>query len=453
MLKTKWTLLLSLSLLVVLVGLAGGIIYWPESPSGGSNAPPEPQASTPAPSRTGAVNERNQIEIPEPAAAETEPKVLESAARSTAPVVEQGQTGNGSTAQPTRFRRDETLSSIRADEVLSRLWDINPSLELTQEDVEEIDGMLQALIAEGSAAVPGIREFLESGEDLSFDGLSEETDNFQHDSLRLALFDALREIGGPDAEAALLAELDVTGQPAEISALAQHLEALAPEGYRVEIVEAARATLEAVKNSERQKEAGQLFQVLQSYGSAGVVTALNKEAPEWGYYTKVALAGLPDGEGIPALIDLVEKRDEADSGKDIFGDEALFAVQMLAQVAVDNFDAQQAFVEQVRGDRIPEALWPRIASALAGDDQFQLEKPDVSGLVRSTLTAGSKVKPHPFNTHTIGNTVIYTQHRSAKLSRAEIDVRIELVDLLMASSRNPTAGEALKTARDLLTDE
>lgn len=313
--------------------------------------------------------------------------------------------------------------------------------------------MLQALIAERSAAIPAILDFLASGDDLSLAGLTEEGDDFRYDSLRLALFDALRNIGGPDAEAVLLGELEATGQPVEIHALAKHLEELAPEGYRVEIVEAIRATLEAVKNSELQKDAGKLFQVLQSYGNADIVTALNKDAQEWGYYAPVALAGLPNDEGVPALIDLVEKRDDSESGKDIFQDDDLFAVQMLAQVAVDNADARQAFVEQARSDRIPAEMWPRIGSALAGDDQFLLEKPEEGGLVASTAIAGSKVKPHPYNTHTIGKTVIYTQHRSAKLSRAEVDARVELVDQLIASSKDPAASEALKEARGLLTSE
>src|SRR5262249_37950705 len=67
---------------------------------------------------------------------------------------------------------------------------------------------LQQLIQQGAAGVPAIREFLEKNMDLGFG--SDGSQMLGYSSARAAMFDALRQIGGPEAGGALVGALQAT---------------------------------------------------------------------------------------------------------------------------------------------------------------------------------------------------------------------------------------------------
>jgi hypothetical protein len=58
---------------------------------------------------------------------------------------------------------------------------------------------------------------------------------------------------------------------------------------------------------------GPLFEALQKFGGPSAVPDLEQATGQWKYYATMALAQLPDGAGIPSLIQMAQ--DGAGSGK------------------------------------------------------------------------------------------------------------------------------------------
>src|SRR5206468_442210 len=116
-----------------------------------------------------------------------------------------------------------------------------PGMALTQEQTTQWKQSLGQLLQQGAAAVPAMREFLARNVDLDF-GL-EGSQVLGYSSVRTAMFDALQQIGGPEALSLMLETLQSTSDPREIALLARSLEGQAPEQYRHEAINAARGAL------------------------------------------------------------------------------------------------------------------------------------------------------------------------------------------------------------------
>ena len=142
---------------------------------------------------------------------------------------------------------------------------------------------LEELVQAGADAVPAIREFLVRDEDLDLDtswfqGRSSRdrlpTDFPLPPSLRFGLFDVLRQIGGPEAEKALSDALGSTGRGVEVAYLSRLLQDMAPNKYREQALNAARALLasKAGVNSTSPLDRNHrdyLFAVLTEFGDSG----------------------------------------------------------------------------------------------------------------------------------------------------------------------------------------
>ena len=117
-------------------------------------------------------------------------------------------------------------------------------------------------------------------------------------------------------------------------------DALAPGEYRQEALTAAREALaQAATGQLAGRDVGPLFSVLQTYGDATVVADLEKALPQWGFYSTMALAGLPDGAGIPALIRSAQDPELAGTGRDNF------RFQILAQIAPQYPEVASALID------------------------------------------------------------------------------------------------------------
>lgn len=109
----------------------------------------------------------------------------------------------------------------------------------------------ESLVDAGESALPAIRAFLARNEDVEFQGGTLKgardgnvpTDFLMPPSLRLGLFDALRRIGGAEAEAMLAGVLKTTARGVEIAYLARVLEELAPGKHRDTAIAAAKDLL------------------------------------------------------------------------------------------------------------------------------------------------------------------------------------------------------------------
>jgi hypothetical protein len=286
--------------------------------------------------------------------------------------------------------------------------------------------------------VPAIREFLERNQDLRFDGVNG-GDLTGHPSLRAGLFDALQQIGGPEALELSLQTLRTTADPLEIALLARNMEQQAPGQYRQEALNAARETLAlAVQDRPNIRDVAPLFQLFQTYGDANLLAELQSTLPRWNYYATMALAGLPGGEGIPTLIREVQDPAADTTTRNV-------ALQMLAQGSAQTPEAGAALVEQARLNQISDYAWRQIAWVLGGD-QYQFG----SQLLDNKLPppTGPGVRTYHIEA---GNQNFYTVPAGANLSADQVNQRRTLIDQLLGVTSNPTAVQGLQSARALLS--
>ena len=309
---------------------------------------------------------------------------------------------------------------------------------LTREQADQLKQNLKQLTEQGAIGVPAIREFLEKNQDLGFGDANVKSVGYS--SLRAGLLDALRQIGGPEAVAVSQQVLQATADPTEIALLARNLEEAAPGQHRQEVLNAVRETLAQLSEAKQNSpEVAPLFQVLQTYGDSSVLADLENSMPKWGYYSTMVLAGMPSGEGIPALIGMAQERGVSASMRNEF------ALQMLAQVSAQYPDARAALVEQARLNQIPETAWTKIATGLAGD-QYQFSK----NLTDNSLPLDNVSNLKTYHVQA-GNQNFYSTPVTANGSEEQINQRRALIDQLLAVNSNPAAVQALQNARATLS--
>lgn len=305
--------------------------------------------------------------------------------------------------------------------------------KVTPGQAEQVKRSLQQLVAQGPAALPAIRQFLEQNQDLAFGDEGAKLAGVP--SLRAGLLDALGQIGGPDSLALSRQVLQGAMNPFEIALATRNLEAGAPGQYTQESLDAARQVLDQIAAGKLQvADPAPLFQVLESYGDAKVAGDLEKLAATWKYYGTMALAGLPNGQGIQALVNLAEQpaSDPAQYNK--------LPVQMLAQLSAQYPDASSALLEMARQNRIPDNAWRAIAAGLGGNQyQFARQYPQNSFPEGSGVESGSSAIGGPSETF-----------YSVPLSNSGSDItqRLALIDqLLAANANNPIAIQTLTQVR------
>jgi hypothetical protein len=147
----------------------------------------------------------------------------------------------------------------------------------------------------------------------------------------------------------------------EIAILSSYLESQQPGQFRqFELAAAQEVLVQAANGQLPGRDMSALFELLQAYGSTNIVADLEKAVPRWNYYATLALAGLPDGAGIPTLVKLAQDQAVNSAG---IGD---FALRPLAQVAFQYPAAANALVDVARQNQILDTAWPGIAAALSG---------------------------------------------------------------------------------------
>src|SRR5262249_42696124 len=157
------------------------------------------------------------------------------------------------------------------------------------------------------------------------------------------------QVGGPEATGLMLSTLQSATMPEEIAQLAQYLEAQAPGEHRQEVVNAANEVLGmAGKGQLAGFDVAGLFKVLQTYGDSSTSAALDQLQGPWKYYATMALANMPNGDGMSTLIHDVQ--DTSGGGK------RDFAFQMLAQMAAQYPDAANALLEQAQSGQLSDSV-------------------------------------------------------------------------------------------------
>src|SRR5262245_3627444 len=322
---SRSTPLVYLGIMTLVLGIGIGI-RWPTrsprvSPPGAAST--LPSSATPGTAREDA--EPREVAVPQFVNAAQLPAVIPSTARSVS-------------ASQNPVARVEPSPQTR--QLVASLTNVDLSHgPITGEHAQRLKAGVPTLIQQGVTAVPAIQEYLEQNQDLNFAAVSGGA-LLGQSSLRAALIDALRQIGGPEAMTLMLQTLQTTALPSEIGLLAKNLQLQAPGQYRQEVLNAVNEVLAmAEKGQLAGWDVGALFQVIQDYGDATTVAALAQLQSKWNYYATMALAGLPGGEGIPSLIRQMQDNAAGAGGK------GGLAFQMLAQMAAEYPDAGVALIE------------------------------------------------------------------------------------------------------------
>jgi hypothetical protein len=244
------------------------------------------------------------------------------------------------------------------------------------------------------------------------------------------MLDALKQIGGPEARAAMLQTLQTTARPVEILELSKNLEQEAPGMYREQILNAARESLEMAQANQlgSDVELGPAYRVLDVYGGVHEHAQTDPVL----FHTAIAMANLPDGSGAGPLLALAQNQSPDAWGRAI-------ATEMVAQLATQNDQARAGLVQMAQQQQISDRIWQRVASILGGE-QYQLGTVGTEG--SADARTGTSPEGVPMRSYTVVN---------AATTPEQIAQRIGLIDQFLGIvAQNSTAAAALQQQRLLL---
>lgn len=308
-----------------------------------------------------------------------------------------------------------------------------PGSPITAENAGAFRQQLQQLVQQGASGIPAILEFLAKNQDEVFS--TEQSQAAGYASVRGALMDALRQIGGPEGIAGMLEVIHTTGDPHEILALARNLDAIAPDEYRSDMIEAARQTLAMARQGQLEGyDVAAVFEVLRQFGGSDAIVDFQQASGQWKYYAAIGLAQLPDGAGIPTLIQMAN---DSDSRRGI-------ALEMLAQVATVYPEARAALVAQVRAGNIEPNLWPFLGAVLMGD-HYQF-----SESTGQTLRDGQYMERVRSSHIQFGNQNLYQGAPPGGFTPEQLNQQLAFVNELLGAASNPDAQRELTRAQAAL---
>jgi hypothetical protein len=309
---------------------------------------------------------------------------------------------------------------------------------ITPEQAAGWKQMLQQLGEQKAAAVPAIREFLEKNVDINFDADADRK-AIGSSSLRMALLDTAQKIGGPEALDLSMEILQTTADPLEIANITKYLEQTDPGKYREAALSAAREALNVAASGQWDgRDIGPLLEVLKQYGGPAAAQDLQKLGRTWFDYTPMVLASLPDGAGVPALIEWAKTPESSSmSGNDIY-------LRMLAQSSTQYREAFDTLLAQAAANRIPSTAWPGIAAAIAGST-MELANPAFDSV--SPLASKSDTRKYHI---AVGNQNFLDLPPPDNMPAENVATRIDYIDRLLSSTSNPTAVQALQSTKAAL---
>ncbi len=367
----------------------------------------------------------------------------------------------GLESAPRSFPRSVPLSRPwELDELLARLQNTK---QLTPQGAEDVKGLLRDLRQLGAAAVPAIGDLLRSGFDVDFSRLSG-GQQLEEATLRQAMIESLRQIGGEGAIAALLEQLRTTLSPEEIAILARDLEEVAPGRYRDQAVRAANNALQALASTKDSLELRPLFETLRVLGGMDVVSIVRqfpananrvdylsnqnvtRITPTVQTYALITLAGLPDGEGIAGLAALAADPDVPVQFR------TAPPFQMLGQAAASQPQAGETLVGLAQAHEIPDTAWGALADALAGRYlQFPADSSGSPSTPQNEANGGGAEAPFSRGFYDDDHNLLYEERLVAPTwSDEQVRRQRLLIDNLLKVTTSPTAVRQLERARAAL---
>lgn len=322
-------------------------------------------------------------------------------------------------------------------QLVTAVTDIRIHGALTKEQAEQWRNNLKMLIDQGAASVSAIREFLTNNVDMDFNGTAQTAMGYS--SVRNALFDALTQIGGAEAEATLAEVLQTTADPREISMIAQDLGKLNPGAHEGQVLDAARQTLAmSSEGGLPGRDMAPLFEMFQNLSDYGTVQDLTQNANRWNYYSMMALAQMPNDGGVPTLIQMA--RGETGAGSSA----QMAALQMLCQVAAQSSDARDTLVDLAQNGKISAYNWQTLVSFLAGNRMVFQNSMSDNGL--------ANVNPNDVRkTQVSASNQSYYTAPLGVMTLDQITQQRAFVDQLLSVTTDPAGVEALQKARAALS--
>lgn len=308
--------------------------------------------------------------------------------------------------------RAASTPPVDARQLMATLTSLNTNGPLSADDVQKWKESLQQLVRQGASSVPTIKDYLAQNMDASFAGVPG-ADQLGYASLRAGLLNALGQIGGPEATSALLQTLQSTPFPADVAQIAATLQQQSPGQYDGDIMTAVRAQLtQASADQLGNANVGPLFQLLGAAAANGtdVSADLTQYASKWPYYASIELANLPNGTGLPALLQMAQ--DTPGSGQ-------IAALQALAQLAPGNSQVAAALVNLAQQGQLSDAALSQLAPYLAGRENQLGSVANPSGTTSQGL--------HIAN----GNQDFSAADLLNSLSPSQVNARISIIDQLL----------------------
>ena len=247
----------------------------------------------------------------------------------------------------------------KLDEVIGLLGGGN---DLDSGDLQRAKLLLDQVFHAGSEALPTIHDFLLSGADVAFPvTLGDESH-----SLRLILIQMLSYIDDPEVVEVALDAMQSTREPMEVYLLSSIVNDWSEPGWHDEgILNFVERVLQHEILEGKVDSLGPLIQVL---GEQGDETTAGKLADMPSYLQQsaaVAMAQLPDGSGIPFLVDEIR-----DSGS--YTLQGRLALRLLAQSAAAQPNAANELVRLAAENKIPLEMWLELMKLINGDERLQL---------------------------------------------------------------------------------
>jgi hypothetical protein len=319
-------------------------------------------------------------------------------------------------------------------DLVSGLAVLDGKQPITPEQAQKWRESLQQLVRQGSASVPAIEQFMAQNQDANYAGVSG-ANALGYNSLRSAMLDALTQIGGADATQAMLQIMQSSVYPTDIATLAKTLDGQGQGQYQQPILDAVRQQLNlAAMDQLGGANVLPLFQVLanEAANGANVSSDLTQYAEKWPYYSSIALASLPDGAGVPNLIQIAQGSLPGNPSA---------AAQALAELAPQNPQALSSLLDLAKGGQLTDSALAQLAPFLAGRE-FQLGPPQ-------DPAAGGYMTYHI----AVGNQDFSAFDTGGAMTQPQITERLSLIDQLLQAipSADAAAQDALQQQRSALT--
>jgi hypothetical protein len=330
---------------VALVGIAlvVGALFLKRNQSQPPPGPTAVETSTPAP-----VSSPVRPVVPRPET--TEATVAPAPVAATVP---------GTAVKPTPAPIRSSVPDVDAHQLMSGITTLDTNAPITADAAQKWKDNLQQLVRQGASSVPAIHDYLAQNLDVNFAGVPG-ADQLGYSSLRSALLNALGQIAGPESTALMLQTLQTSVYPTDVATIAGILEQQSPGQYSSDVLAAARTQLAAAAQDQLgNANVGPLFQLLANAAAGGtdVSADLAQYGSKWPFYASIELASLPNGQGLPALVQLAQNSSSGAQSA---------AVESLAQMAPGNTQALDSLVSLAKQGAIPDGILAQLAPYLGG---------------------------------------------------------------------------------------